>query len=167
MPTLLEIILRAALVIGAIIILSRLHGLRSFSKMSGFDFAITVSIGSVLAGVVTTLSTPFWHFLAALAALFFVQIALSQSRARWSAVSDALDNPPLLIMENGQPLPDNLTKGGMTLDDLWAKLREANAYDLSQVHAVVLESTGDVSVLHGPQDGPTPNPRLMESVRRA
>lgn len=29
------------------------------------------------------------------------------------------------------------------------KLREANVLDLSQVRAVILETTGDVSVLHG------------------
>ncbi|MEW9918551.1 hypothetical protein AB2B41_02970 [Marimonas sp. MJW-29] len=81
MTILLEIFLHAALVIAVIILLTRLHGLRSFSKMSGFDFAITVSVGSVLAGVITTLSTPLWHFVTALVALFAVQIVLSQSRA--------------------------------------------------------------------------------------
>ncbi|MEW9918550.1 YetF domain-containing protein [Marimonas sp. MJW-29] len=69
-------------------------------------------------------------------------------------------------MEKGKPIAENLAKGGMTLDDLWAKLREANAFDIKQVHAVVLESTGDVSVLHGPQDGPTPSRQVLDGVRR-
>lgn len=166
MPVILEILLRALLVIATIIALTRLHGLRSFSKMSGFDFAITVSIGSVLAGAVTTLSTPIWHFVTALVALFAVQILLAQSRARAERVESALDNPPMLIMENGKPLPDNLARGGMTLADLHAKLREANAFNLDEVHAVILESTGDVSVLHGPADGPAPSPEVMQGIRR-
>ena len=37
----------------------------------------------------------------------------------------------------------------MARSDLVAKLREANVLDLKQVRAVVLETTGDVSVLHG------------------
>ena len=166
MPIILEILLRSLLVIAAIIALTRLHGLRSFSKMSGFDFAITVSIGSVLAGAVTTLSTPLWQFIAALCGLFALQILLAQSRARAEAVESTLDNPPMLIMERGKPLPDNLSRGGMTLSDLHAKLREANAFNLEEVHAVILESTGDVSVLHGPRDGPAPSPELLENVRR-
>lgn len=32
----------------AVILLTRLAGVRSFSKMSGFDFAVTVAIGSFL-----------------------------------------------------------------------------------------------------------------------
>ena len=97
----IQIALRAALTIATIIALTRVHGLRSFSKMSGFDFAITVSIGSVLAGAVTTLSTPMWHFIVALVALFAVQMVTARLRARSNAVEDSLDNDPLLVMENG------------------------------------------------------------------
>ncbi len=166
MPDFIEILLRSAFAILAIILLSRVHGLRSFSKMSGFDFAITVSIGSVLAGAVTTLGTSFGHFLAALVALFGVQMILAYMRARNDTVQNALDNVPLLVMENGKTIPENLTKAGMTLADLRYKLREANAFDLAKVHAVVVETTGSVSVLQGDPDGPKPHPDVMKDVRR-
>ena len=42
-------------------------------------------------------------------------------------------------------------------------LREANALQLSQVRAVILEDTGDVSVLHGPEEV---DDELLEGVRR-
>lgn len=162
----LQIALRAALTIAVIIALTRVHGLRSFSKMSGFDFAITVSIGSVLAGAVTTLSTPMWHFIVALVALFAIQMVTAKFRARSNAVEDTLDNAPLLVMENGAVLDDNLIAAGMTRSDLWAKLREANAYQIDKVHAVVVESTGDVSVLHESKTGGEPSPEVLEGVRR-
>ncbi len=167
MPVPLDILLRGILVVATIIALTRLHGLRSFSKMSAFDFAITVAVGSVLAGAITTLSTPVWHFALALVAIFGLQILMAQSRVRWPVVADTLDNAPLLIMEDGEIFEQNLRTGGMTRADLYGKLREANAFDLSQVRAVILESTGDVSVLHGPKDGPSPDPALMEGVRRS
>lgn len=162
----LQITLRAALAITVIVALTRVHGLRSFSKMSGFDFAITVSIGSVLAGAVTTLDTPLWHFIVALVALFVVQMAAAQLRTRSKAAERTLDNAPLLIMENGAVLDANLTAAGMTRSDLWAKLREANAYQIDKVHAVVVESTGDVSVLHARKTDGEPSPEVMDGVRR-
>ncbi|MEQ6247727.1 YetF domain-containing protein [Sulfitobacter sp. HNIBRBA3233] len=162
----LQITLRAALTIAVIIALTRIHGLRSFSKMSGFDFAITVSIGSVLAGAVTTLSTPVWHFVVALVALFIVQFVTANLRARSGTVECALDNGPLLVMEKGTVLEGNLLKAGMTRSDLWAKLREANAYQISNVFAVVVESTGDVSVLHGTKDDSPPSDEVMQGVLR-
>ena len=33
-----------------------------------------------------------------------------------------------------------------------AKLREANVTRFEQIHAVIAETTGDISVLHGPPD---------------
>ena len=166
MTSLIEILLRSGIVVLSVIALTRLHGLRSFSKMSSFDFAITVAFGSVIAGAVTTLSTPAWHFIVALAGLFGVQIVIARLRVNSERLEEAVDNAPLLIMENGQILTDNLRKGNMTPDDLWGKLREANALTLDQVHAVVLESTGDVSVLHGPPDGPRPCDEVLSNVRR-
>jgi uncharacterized membrane protein YcaP (DUF421 family) len=166
MSDLMEIALRVPLVVGAIILLTRIHGLRSFSKMSGFDFAITVSVGSLLAGDISTPGTALPIFLVALGVLYAVQIVLSQTRARLSPVREALDNAPILVMENGMPIDENLKTAGMTLADLYAKLREANAYDFTRVHAVIMESTGDVSVLHGDPAGPKPDDRLLQGVRR-
>ena len=44
-----------------------------------------------------------------------------------------------------------------------AKLREANVLDISEVRAVVLETTGDISVLHGESCAET----VMEGTRHA
>lgn len=45
-------------------------------------------------------------------------------------------------------LEENLKATKVTPDDLKAKLREANVTDLNQIKAVVLETTGEISVLH-------------------
>ncbi|WP_311199201.1 YetF domain-containing protein [Leisingera caerulea] len=52
-------------------------------------------------------------------------------------------------MRDGVILEAALTATRVAESDLIAKLREANVKDLSQVSAVVLETTGDISVLHG------------------
>lgn len=165
-PWYLDIALRVIIVVFVIIALTRLHGLRTFSKMSGFDFAITVAIGSVLAGAITTLKTDLHIYVGALVGLIALQIVMAQLRAHSDTVGALLDNRPLLIMQDGIPIDDNLRKAGMTHADLWAKLREANAFDLKTVHAVIVEATGDVSVLHGSVDGPKPDDVLLQQVRR-
>lgn len=166
MPDLPDILLRTVLAVAAIILLTRLNGLRSFSKMSGFDFAITVATGSVLASTITSPSQTVLVGIGALASLFAVQAGISAVRARSDTFENALDNCPLLVMEDGRILEENLRRSGMTKGDLYGKLREANALDLTLVRAVVFESTGDVSVLHasGPDD--TLSPELLEGVRR-
>ena len=65
-------------------------------------------------------------------------------------------------MAGSEILHDNLRKSNMTESDLMGKLREANAFDLDQVLAVIFETTGDVSVLHS-ADGKV-QPKLLEGV---
>ena len=148
----LMVIVSAVGMYAALVLLTRLFGLRSFSKMSGFDFAVTVSIGSVLAGTVLTPSPPLLQALVALATLYALQIGLAAIRARSSAVSNAVDNQPVLLMAGRDIFHENLRRVNVTEDDLRAKLREANVLSLDSVHAVVFEATGDVSVLHGDTD---------------
>ncbi|GJM02705.1 MAG: DUF421 domain-containing protein [Rhodomicrobium sp.] len=131
----------------ALIILVRINGLRSFSKISGHDFAVTVAIGSVFATSIISPSPSLLQGAVAIGALLIWRALLSYLRL--FGLSSLLDNQPLLIMKDGHVLEDNLYKANFTKEDLYAKLREANALSLGQVKAVVVESTGDVSVLHG------------------
>lgn len=152
----------AALVIYlAVILATRISGLRSFSKMSSFDFAMTVAIGSLIASAASgqaSLAT----VLVGLVVLYVAQFVVARLR-RWGLLSGVVDNTPLLLMDGDHILHDNLTAARITLDDLHGKLREANVLDYAQVRAVVLETTGNVSVLRGHEEL---NPRLLRGVRR-
>ncbi|WP_299793899.1 YetF domain-containing protein [uncultured Marivita sp.] len=137
-----------------IILLVRIVGLRSFSKMTNFDFVMTVAMGSLLAGASQSQQwTGFVQTATAMASLFAVQYGVSRLR-RWSPRLDALvQNTPVLLMKDGVILHDALRATRVAEEDLIAKLREANALDFSSVRAVVLETTGDISVLHGDHVG--------------
>jgi len=80
-------------------------------------------------------------------------------------VLTVIDNQPLLLMDGPKVRSDNLRRANMTEADLRAKLREANVTQLEQVQAVVMESTGDVSVLHGPPDAGSPDEGLLRDVK--
>ena len=81
-------------------------------------------------------------------------------------MEDAVDNCPLLLMEGPEILWDNLKSSRVTLQDLQAKLREANCLNYEQVRAVVLEATGDISVLHSTDPEERLEPELLEGIRR-
>lgn len=152
----------AALAVIAVIILTRLNGLLSFAKMAPHDFASTVAIGSLLATTATG-AVPVLQGMAGLVGVYATQRAFQWWRRygghRWT------DNTPVLLMAGDEVLEDNLHAAGMAHPDLVAKLREANVTDPTQVHAVVLETTGDVSVLHGDPESGRLDPSLLEHVR--
>ena len=160
----LMIVLSAVALYALLILYTRLVGLRSFSKMSGFDFAITIAIGSVLASVTLWQKPTLWEGAVALGTLFGLQFVVGNLRKRVPGVTAALDNAPLLLMDGEEVLSDNLQRANMTEADLRAKLREANVTRFDQVRAVVMESTGDVSVLHAPPDAPPIDASLLADV---
>ena len=84
-----------------------------------------------------------------MAALFATQVTASRLRDESDTIDEALSNKPQLLMRDGRILYDALEACRVAEEDLVAKLREANVLDFSEVRAAVLETTGDVSVLHG------------------
>lgn len=161
----LMIVLSAVALYALLVLFTRLVGLRSFSKMSGFDFAITIAIGSVFASVTLWQAPTLVDGAAALAALFGLQYLVGNLRKRVPGVLTVIDNRPLLLMDGSDIQFDSLRRANMTEADLRAKLREANVTHMEQVQAVVMESTGDVSVLHGPPDAAPPDEDLLRDVK--
>lgn len=131
----------------AIIVFTRLTGKRSFSKMSSFDFAMTVAVGSMIATTVLSKSVSLWEGIIGLGMVYILQISVALLR-RYKGVKKMVDNTPLLLMDGKEILYDNLKKARVTVGDLRSKLREANVIRLEEIKAVVFEATGDISVLH-------------------
>ena len=149
MPDWMTYFVDAAVMVPVMVLFVRLAGLRAFSKMSSYDFAVTVAFGSVLAATVVSPSTGLTQGVLGMGALFAVQWLIGWARARWPILQRATDNDPILLMRDGEVLSDNMARARVTLPELRAKLREANVMNRSEIRAVVLETTGDVSVLHG------------------
>lgn len=165
--SLLAIVLSTMGLYVVLIALIRVVGLRSFSKMSSFDFAMTVAVGSVLASTIVAPTPALPQAAVALASLFGVQYVIAAVRKHTEWAEHVVDNEPLVLMAGDCILHDNLRRARVTENDLWAKLREANVLDPQEVRAVVLETTGDISVLHGQPDRVDLHPCLLRGVRDA
>lgn len=148
------------------IVITRLVGLRSFTTFSSFDFLITLSMGALLASTVVSREVALAEGFTAVFTLFLLQMGVSLIRARWGWIKKVIDNQPTLLMENGQVLHDNLRAVRITEDELRAKLRGSNVYNYAQVKAVVLESSGDVSILRQPDQGSVPELTTLEGIIR-
>ena len=143
-------LLLGALALAFVILLVRVIGLRSFSKMTAFDFAITVATGSLLASAGTVNSWPnYLQALVTIATLMGLQVLLAIYRRSNGRTNSPIENEPLILMRDGAFLDEALRASRVSRDDILAKLRGANVLKLSEVRAVVLETTGDISVLHG------------------
>ena len=141
----------------------KIVGLRSFSKMASVDFAMTIATGSMIASIILPQKPSLIEGLFTIAILFIVQLINSFLRRRFKFFKNASENTPVMIMEKGVVNFERLRRVNMTLDDLMAKLREANVLELKDVKAAIFEATGDVSIIHGSKEIDT---AILEGVKK-
>lgn len=163
--TLLAIFLSTLGIYIVLIVLTRIFGKRSFSKVSSFDFAMTVAVGSVIATTILSKSTSLLQGVVGLASLYIIQMTVALLR-RYKTVKNTVDNQPVLLMQGSEILWDNLRRSRVSEGDLRSKLREANVLSLNQVRAVVFETTGDISVLHTDKPDKKVEDYLLSDVKR-
>lgn len=163
-PVLVKVIFSVLLIFSVMIIIVRISGLRTFAKMSSFDFASTIAVGSILASVVMGTDQSILKGSLALATIIGFQTIFSLIKRRSGKLKKIISNSPMLIMDGDRILYDNLAKTNVSEEDLIAKLREANVRNYGEVLVAVLESTGDVSVIHSNDDTEFDRERLLKGV---
>ena len=130
-----------------LILFTRIVGLRSFSKLSSYDMAMTVGIGSILASTVLSKSTSLLQGVFAIGMLFLLQALLSIVRRKFKPIKALIDNQPIILMANGEYLWDNLREAKLSTDDIKQILRKNGIKAKSEVFAVIMETTADISVI--------------------
>ncbi|MEZ4501811.1 MAG: DUF421 domain-containing protein [Dehalococcoidia bacterium] len=159
--------LSALLLYPALIVLTRLNGLRSFARLSAFDFAMTVAVGSALASAIITGRPSVLDAVVAFTLLFALQHLVARLRLAVPGVANLVDNAPLLLVDEGRFIEAHLREGRVTETDVWAALRRAGVWHLTDVRAVVLETTGDISVIRNAVGRSEHfDERLLTGVRR-
>ena len=144
-----------------ILTLVRLNGLRSFSKMTSHDFATTIAIGSIFGAVVIQREPSAVQGLVAIAALLFLQSIYSLWRM--NRPYNFTENTPLLLMDKSGFNEKSMRKAKLSESDIYAKMREANVDSVHDVNAVIFETSGDISILHGHTEF---DEKILDGVRR-
>jgi len=159
LPIIGKVLLTVLAIFSIVILVSRISGLRTFAKISSFDFASTIAVGSIIATIILNPGQSILKGGIALGGILLFQSVFTFMVRKIPAFEKLVTNKPMLIMQHGKILEDNLHSTNLSEEDLIAKLREANVIDFDEVLAVVLESTGDVSVLHT-----SSNKQLMDKM---
>ena len=145
------------------VLLVRLVGLRAFSKMNSFDFVATIATGSLIAQAGTRAQwDEYVQAMAAILGVFLIQWLLSKARQKSGRVGNHNSNEPVLLMDRGKFLDAAMAETRVSRSNLLEKLRSAGVADMSEVRAVVLETTGDISVIRGGEI----DEKLLAGVRR-
>lgn len=135
----------------ALVVILRISGKRTLSKMNAFDFVVTVALGSTLATILLSKDVALAEGIAALALLVGLQFVITWLSVRSPAVSHLIKADPALLFYQGRFLDGQLRRTRVVEAEIRAAVREQGHPSLDQVEAVVLETDGSFSVIQPPR----------------
>lgn len=131
----------------ALVLVLRVSGKRTLSKMNAFDLVVTVALGSTLASALLSKDVALAEGVAALGLLVALQYVVAWSSVRSGWVRRMVRSEPSLLLHRGAMLAGALRAQRVTEDEVHSAIRSAGFADVERVEAVVLESDGTFSVV--------------------
>jgi len=125
----------------------RTVGPRTLARTNMFDFIIMVSIGSVFGRILTAQEVPLAEACVAYALLMGLHYVVSWTRSRLPGVASVLDARPAMLFYRGSFMTEAMRKHRIVRADLDGALRRRGVACLLDVHAVVLEPDGELSII--------------------
>ena len=144
---LLRVVVVSILAYSWLILVLRLAGKRSLSKLNAFDLVVTVALGSILATVLLSNDVAFIEGVVAVFMLALLQWLVSRLSVSSRRFSHLVRSEPRLLLENGCYREVAMAEERVTIDEVDAAIRNAGIGRIQEVAAVVLETDGSMSVI--------------------
>lgn len=148
-----------------LIILLRISGKRTLSKMNAFDFIVTIALGSTLATVLLNKSVALADGILAFALLIALQYLITYISVRSKKFSKLIKATPTLLLYNGEMITNAMVQERITKDEIYAVLREKGIDSIRETRAVVLETDGTLTVIKSSEESEPETLQNVESRR--
>jgi uncharacterized membrane protein YcaP (DUF421 family) len=126
----------------SLVLVLRISGKRTLSKLNAFDLVVTVALGSSLSSTLLSNGTSLLQGLTAFWVLVSMQYGVAWANARSQRLRGWVKSTPRLVFYRGRILDDALARERLTPDEIDAAIRNAGLSSAATVEAVVLESEG-------------------------
>ena len=143
----LRVIIMAVVSYVALILLLRISGKRTLSKMNMFDFVVTVALGSTFATIILSKDVALVEGIAALGVLILLQYVVAWLSVRWSAFQRVVKGEPSLLYYRGHYLHDAMMHNRVASEEIRSAARAQGIHDMTALGAVILETDGKFSVV--------------------
>jgi uncharacterized membrane protein YcaP (DUF421 family) len=142
-----EVLITAPLLYALVVVSVRVSGKRTTGQMNNFDWVVTVAIGAIIgSGIVSTNVSVLESALAVLILLTLqgLMTTLTVRSARFDKVVKA---SPTVLVARGKVLEDACRKERISTDEITSAMRRAGKTRFEDVAWVILENTGEFSII--------------------
>ena len=132
----------------------RMMGKRQIGQMEPSEFAVTMMVANLATIPMENEGIPLHSGLVPMLTILGTELALSGATLRSLFLRKLLCGKPVILIENGRILQENLRSTRVTLDELTGHLREKDVLDIQSVQYAILETNGNLSVFPFPSEIP-------------
>ena len=145
---------RTVLLYAVMILVIRILGKRQIGQMEPSEFVVTMMVANLATIPMENPEIPLPSGLVPIATILGAELLMTQLNLKSSRLRKILCGKPVILIENGNILQNNLRKSRITLDELTGHLREKDVLDIRAVQYAILETNGNLSVFPYPKEKP-------------
>ena len=147
MPDWIHVVIRSALFMVVLFIITKILGKKQMAQLSMFEYVTGITIGNIGAELVINLSEKIYLGVVAMVATAAIPFASSFITMKSKTLRNVLDGRGKVFIKNGKVLEENLRREKVTIDEFLEMLRREGVFDLDEVEYACLEANGTLSVL--------------------
>ena len=145
---------RTVLLYLVLIAVIRLMGKRQVGQMEPSEFVVTMLVANLASIPMQDGGIPLYSGIVPILTVLALELILSGLVLRSIPLRRLLCGKPVILIENGRILQNNLRRTRITLDELTSQLREKDVLEPGEVQYAILETNGNISVFPYPAQQP-------------
>lgn len=139
-----------------LILTVRLMGKRQIGEMEPAEFVVTMLIANLAAIPMQDSNIPLYSGLLPILIVLGLELIIAVLSMRYIPFRHLFCGKPVILIDRGKILSQNLRRTRVTLDELTEHLREKDIFDLSTIKYAILETNGEISTLLYAANKPAP-----------
>ena len=145
---------RTAVLYLVLILSIRMMGKRQIGQMEASEFVVTMLVANLASIPMQDSAIPLYSGLLPILIVLGMELTLSGLILRSVLIRRFFCGKPVILIDNGKILPENLRRTRVTLDELTGHLRQKDVLDVQTVQFAILETDGSLSVFPFPKERP-------------
>ncbi|HET6403415.1 MAG TPA: YetF domain-containing protein [Candidatus Thermoplasmatota archaeon] len=144
----MDLVVRAAVIFAVLFLLMRVAGNRQFSEMTAFDAILVIVIAEVTGNSLSGQDYSLTASIVVIVTLVSLDILISWLKARSRRFDRLAEGVPVLILENGRLLEENMKRERVDSGDILEAARSTHGLErLDQIRYAILEKGGSISII--------------------
>src|SRR5262245_5206621 len=143
----MDLVLRAVVVFGFVLVLTRVIGKRELGSLQPFDLILLIVLGDALQQGLTQDDYSLTGAVLVVGTIAVLQVVVSWITYRFPITRPLIEGEPIIVVQDGKVIERNLKRERLTIEEIAEAARLERIPHLADVRFAILETSGTISFI--------------------